>query len=573
MAPITDYQVTGTNNAALFTLKLHRGEGMTLIAMNWKNGKPTDDFVGFAIEYQEPGGKQFYPLKNRLGFLGNDSTVNPNALSTRLSPIQKFRWVHFPRNADMPGMFIYRVTPVFMNTLGELSYGDFQQAALQLMDQTYPNELNVAFTRGFVSSQAFVDKYATAAGNITTLLPALAKDGLNFTATDPQASTAYEWMGFEARSMILSILDNAVTDTKANVYVIGYDFNEPEVVSRLQNIGPRLQVIIDNSGSHKTTGSAENQAADLLSASAGAANVKRQHMGALQHNKIIIVDSPTQQVVVCGSTNLSWRGFYVQNNNAIAMYSAAQVTLFKAAFNQYWESDAVADFGNSAPALLNDLKLDNVEASIAFSPHSAGNALLQNIATDISETTSSLFYSLAFLYETKGALLDAINEVTNNPDLFVYGISDKKVGGIDLKLPGTNPVPVYPTALSGNLPEPFKSEPVGGSGTRMHHKFVVIDFNLPTARVYMGSYNFSNQADTENGENLLLIKDAKIATSYMIQAVIIFDHYEFRVAQLNAATALKTLYLHKPPQNPGDVAWWEEDYTDNIKIRDRELFA
>ena len=37
------FQVSGQNAAALFTLKLHRGDGMTLLAMNWKNGKPPQD--------------------------------------------------------------------------------------------------------------------------------------------------------------------------------------------------------------------------------------------------------------------------------------------------------------------------------------------------------------------------------------------------------------------------------------------------------------------------------------------------------------------------------------------------
>src|SRR5438128_1956842 len=72
------FQVEGTNDAALFTLKLHRGEGMTLIAMNWKsNTQPPEDFVGFAIEYREPGGTQFFPLKNRLGFLDAQGNVDP----------------------------------------------------------------------------------------------------------------------------------------------------------------------------------------------------------------------------------------------------------------------------------------------------------------------------------------------------------------------------------------------------------------------------------------------------------------------------------------------------------------
>ena len=37
-------------SAALFTLKLYRGDGMTLLAMDWKKGKPPTDFVGFATE-------------------------------------------------------------------------------------------------------------------------------------------------------------------------------------------------------------------------------------------------------------------------------------------------------------------------------------------------------------------------------------------------------------------------------------------------------------------------------------------------------------------------------------------
>jgi hypothetical protein len=49
-----EFQISGRNDAALFTLKLHRGDGMALVAMNWKDGKPPQDFVGFAIEYKEP---------------------------------------------------------------------------------------------------------------------------------------------------------------------------------------------------------------------------------------------------------------------------------------------------------------------------------------------------------------------------------------------------------------------------------------------------------------------------------------------------------------------------------------
>jgi phosphatidylserine/phosphatidylglycerophosphate/cardiolipin synthase-like enzyme len=180
---------------------------------------------------------------------------------------------------------------------------------------------------------------------------------------------------------------------------------------------------------------------------------------------------------------------------------------------------------------------------------------------------------LAFLFQTRGPIRDAIKKVTKNKKIFVYGISDKKVGGLDLQKPDGNIAPVFPAALKNNVPKPFSAEPTGGGGNRMHHKFVVIDFDKPTARVYLGSYNFSSPADVDNGENLLLIRDQRIAVSYVVEALRIFDHYHFRVVQQAAKDAKKVLALAKPPRNRREKPWWEEDYTKVRKIRDRELFA
>lgn len=567
-----NFQVSGRSAKALFTLKLHRGDGMSLVAMNWKKGKPPQDFVGFAIEYKEPNGDRFFALKNRLGFRDPSGNVNPNTLSTRLSPIQKFRWVHFPRNAELPGKFVYRVAPVFMNAADELSYGEAQEAAIELRRETYPSLLNVTFTRGFVSSQAFVDRYESA-GDISTLLPAKAADGLTFVPTHPKADEALAWMGFEARNAILEVLDKAIADKKAQVRVVAYDLSEPGVVSRLEKLGGRLKIIIDDSKDHGEPGSGETQAATRLSASAGTANVKRQHMLSLQHNKTIVVDGPKGQMVVCGSTNFSWRGFFVQSNNALILKGASAAAPFLAAFERYW-SQAPATFGDTASATWSDLGLRRIDARVAFSPHGASNALLKAIADDIGKmTTSSLFFSLAFLYQTPGPVLDAIKKVSESDEIFVYGISDRKVGGLDLQKPDGNVSPVFPAALTNDVPKPFSEEPTAGGGIRMHHKFVVIDFNKPTARVYLGSYNFSSPADLKNGENLLLIRDRRIATSYLVEALRIFDHYHFRVAQQEAKKARKELVLAKPPRSAGEEAWWAEDYADARKIRDRELFA
>src|SRR5215211_1071651 len=565
-----DFQVVGDNADALFTLKVHRGEGMALLAMDWKEGKPPNDFVGFEIAYREPGKDRSFVLLNRLSFPRADGSVDPTMRPTTVSPIQKFRWVHFPRNAELEGDFVYSVRPVFMNSDHELSYGDAQEVAIELRRETYPGQLNVTFTRGFVSSQAFVDRFASA-GPISTLLPSDADAGLSFVPTHPDAEHALRWMGFEARDAILEVLDQAIADEEAQVRVVAYDLSEPEVVSRLEALEDRLKVIIDDDGAHGESGSGENQAEERVKASAGGDNVRRQHMGSLQHNKTIVVDGPSVQAVVCGSTNFSWRGFYVQANNAFVLRGASVVETFAKAFEAYWDNDNdAAAFGQTESAQLSSLGLTGIDASVAFSPHSEENALLPTVAEDLtSGTASSVMYSLAFLSQTPGAVREAITAVTEDDDIFVYGVSDREVDGINLQTPAGNVFPVYSQALTENVPEPFKSEPAGGGGNRMHHKFVVIDFTLPTARVYLGSYNFSEPADTENGENLLVIRDRRIATAYAVEALRIFDHYHFRVAQANAEEEAKPLVLSRPPREPGEVPWWDEYYTDPQKVRDR----
>ena len=59
----------------------------------------------------------------------------------------------------------------------------------------------------------------------------------------------------------------------------------------------------------------------------------------------------------------------------------------------------------------------------------------------------------------------------------------------------------------------------------------------------------------------------------MIEAVRIFDHYQFRVAQTKAKDARKKLQLTKPPVKASEKPWWQEYYAHGRKQLDRLLFA
>lgn len=594
----SEYQVTGSNSKAPFTLKIHRGDGMVLLAMDWRDGKPPLDFVGFAIEYREPGQDRFWPVKNRIGFPGErPKASDPPIVSTR-APLQKFRWVHFPGNADKEGDFTYRVTPMFMDRTKVLARGEAQQAALALMRETVPGKLNVSYTRGFVSSQAFVDYYGKDA--VPRLLPAKADAGLKFKPSHPDAANAYEWMGFEARQAILNVLEEA-REAKAGVRIIAYDFNLPDLLSSLVKLGSRLKIIIDDSitkkkdgktgtikkSGHGLPGSAETAVEKALIKSAGKANVKRQSMGQLQHHKSIAVSASGLHKVIYGSTNFTWRGFFVQNNNALIVRSKQAVDDYFAAFDDYFSAGGASDFtGAKSSQKWFSLGLGAVDAQVAFSPHGKQSATLEAIAKDIDEAKSSVFFSLAFLYQTGKPVGPAIGRAMKNKNIFALGVSDKAAGakalGLTVLSPDDKRRSIGADALLGEVPPPFNEEPTGGAGIRLHHKFVVIDFDTPDARVYMGSYNFSSTADLKNGENLLLIRDRTVATSYMVEALRIYDHYRFRslrkpskpkAGASGKSAKEKVLELKLPPEITKEDPWWKVYWDDPIRKRDREIFS
>lgn len=63
-----EFLVKGQNEQAPFTFAAYRGEGMVMLAMNWKEGTPPDDFVGWVIEYTEPQSSKWWsiPVRNQL---------------------------------------------------------------------------------------------------------------------------------------------------------------------------------------------------------------------------------------------------------------------------------------------------------------------------------------------------------------------------------------------------------------------------------------------------------------------------------------------------------------------------
>ncbi|MGA8027538.1 MAG: phospholipase D-like domain-containing protein, partial [Bryobacteraceae bacterium] len=557
-----------------FSVKLWRGERMVLIGMDVDN--PEADLVGFSIEVQSPGDKSgFEPLGNRLAFSYPKSNALRAVTGSRIfpsteAPFQKFRWIHFP-NDPKPAQYTYRVTKQHMKSDRTLYAGTSITLDISLDAVVYDGFLDVGFTRNFASSQAYAERYK----NNTKIIPT---EKANNTALKFKKvkGDVYEWLGFEAYQLIFDFLRDAIADETLELDFFAYDLNEPDIVALLEQVGPRLRAIIDDSGAHKPSTSPESQAAARLAKSAGEERVIRMHFSGLQHNKVLIAKRNGQAIkVLHGSTNFSFRGLYIQANNALVFYSSEVAGLFENVFEQAFTSPRQFKTEDISSKWHLVESAGKPTVHFCFSPHLDSNLSLSPVGAAIDQASSSVFFVIAFLNQsTSGPVREAIDRLEGKP-VFSCGISDRK-GGLEVKKPDGSLGIVDFEFLAKNAPQPFKSEWSGGSGRHEHDKFVVTDFNLPTAKVFTGSSNLSVSGEEKNGDNLVMIEDQRVATSYAVEALRIFDHLQFRTKMQGARQSKSTgaLTLQLPQELDGKPAWFERFYREGTQLeQDRKLFS
>jgi phosphatidylserine/phosphatidylglycerophosphate/cardiolipin synthase-like enzyme len=221
-----------------------------------------------------------------------------------------------------------------------------------------------------------------------------------------------------------------------------------------------------------------------------------------------------------------------------------------------------------------------------FAPHDDSNLSMTPVGKAITGAKSSVFFSIAFLYQTKsGPVRRAIDNLMKSKT-FSYGISDR-YGKLRVFKPDKSIGLVDFDYLRKTTPPPFNREWSASSGKNpgihQHDKFVVTDFSLPTAQVFTGSSNLSPSGEENNGDNLVCIQDQKVATSYAIEALRIFDHLHFRVRMKKGQSAkgkgaakkmAAALTLQKPTAISGKPSWFEDYYKKGSqKAADRALFS
>jgi hypothetical protein len=150
-----------SNTTDGLTLKLYRGEDMVLLAFDVDDSLKKSDFVGFGIQYFVGNATRPRDVFKLLTFkcvrLAAKAAKKEIALAERTSmrsPIQMFRWAHVP-SVPLDGPVTYQVSAMFWNGDKAPHAKATTRATIGANRATRGTFLNLGFTRGFASSQAY----------------------------------------------------------------------------------------------------------------------------------------------------------------------------------------------------------------------------------------------------------------------------------------------------------------------------------------------------------------------------------------------------------------------------------
>src|SRR5215471_9738534 len=484
------------------------------VLLSFDMPQPDDTFAGFAIQCT-PKGREPYYLLNRLNFtngVSKDTTPDKRVWTTSdKAPFQKYYWIHFPPEAGAVTQFNYKVTAMY-----------FQKQ--------------------------------------------------------------YEWLGYSARKLVFDFLNECLHDKSIHVDLFAYDLDEPDFIQGIVQLGKekRLRAFLDDAPLHTKAGAMEIPAKKAILAAAGKANVVTGHFNRFAHCKVMIQKKNGKPVkVLTGSANFSIRGLYVQANNVIVINdpktAAAYEQTFDLAFTQQQKtgsSTKTATAFKGAPIAQKYFDCSGPglpQFEVAFSPHKTETVSLKTVADAIKNAKSSVIFAVMQLGGS-GDVLTQLSTLNKRQDIFAYGMTQTS-GGLKLFSPGSDQHGEFAafSFLSQHVPEPFTAEFSGGQGQVIHDKFVVVDFNGDKPAVFTGSSNLAKGGEEANGDSLLAIYDADIATGYAVEGIRLVDHYHFRMMQ-QQATGAQPITL----QGPGAAKQpWFAPYYDqkNVKYTARTLFG
>lgn len=293
----------------------------------------------------------------------------------------------------------------------------------------------------------------------------------------------------------------AIAEAEESFYGAFFYLYTPEIIDALvkaESEGVDIKLVLDGHFTDNPDVTREHPKKKALrTLRAAGIPVVLNEKSALMHNKFAVIDS---SYVWTGSYNLSPNGAARNHNNAIKIKSQELADIFTEKFNSMYE-DRVFGGRNEPPfsgfrRLFGreryHVKINETDINVYFAPE---NRIESVITKRIKKSKESIHF-MAFSF-TSERISEAMID-RHKSGVSVHGIFERRGSNSDhsefrkMKIEGLD-------------------VSTDSSRGAMHHKVIIIDEET----VITGSYNFSINADRHNDENILIIRNRKIAEEYL----------------------------------------------------------
>jgi phosphatidylserine/phosphatidylglycerophosphate/cardiolipin synthase-like enzyme len=215
------------------------------------------------------------------------------------------------------------------------------------------------------------------------------------------------------------------------------------------------------------------------------------NMDGLMHNKFMVID---KSEVWLGSMNFTDSGAYDDNNNMMRIHSTKIAEDYSVEFKEMFEDDMFGpDVVRQTPNPT--VTIDGTKIDIYFSPDDGVINALVNLLNSAEE--SIYFLTFSFTSNELGEIIRAKDEA----GLIIKGVMDEE----------------QISSNQGTEFDPFRQAGIDvridGNAGQMHHKVFIVDEKI----VVLGSYNFSQNAEVRNDENLIIVYNPVIAEQFMME--------------------------------------------------------
>jgi phosphatidylserine/phosphatidylglycerophosphate/cardiolipin synthase-like enzyme len=288
--------------------------------------------------------------------------------------------------------------------------------------------------------------------------------------TDPDSGNGPE-------QHIIALINNAQSTIDAAMF----EFNLQDVADALiaaQQRGVTVRVVYDDEHTED-----DPQMEELIDAGIPAVPDER---GAYMHDKFYVIDG---LYVWTGSMNFTVNGAYFNNNNAIVIRSTQLAANYTAEFEEMFNGE----FGPSSPANTPNPRI-NVDGTLIENYFGPEDDVMDKLISTVSEATSSI-HIMIFSF-TNDDLGNAVLERAQQ-GVQVVAIFEQRGANTDYS--------ECPTMLADGL-----DVRLDGNPRTFHHKVMIVDGST----VVTGSFNFSDSANEDNDENVLIIHNTDIAALY-----------------------------------------------------------